>query len=1424
MPCAAYRSRRSTTRCRCRAIELLGTAVGLGPHLQLLSSFRPFRLFKVLTIFLGLRDIVNTIIKATTRMLELIVLLLFCILVFATFGLQMFMSVLKRRCVVSKERLGVVDAQLYRRMANNRTFWMRTGVDEDEDRDRLGFACGNLLAAYTCEPGFSCVTVDVVEERRVFPSYDNVVDAVLTTFNIFSLDNWNIPYNMLLQAVGPTCFPLFLCTVMFGSAYLINLMLAVTVHTYVGENNLKRARKQKMEQGSLMDLTLFQEICDFEVNVDHLYVQPLVSLAQIPSVHKVRQLRFKQRLRRGEGEALTRELGFGAFADMVTDEANAPRPLLRAATLRPPAATRRMHSDETYEQPIAAAAAPVVGAARAQSQPAGVRADIPLRADWATVRMVCLAMEKSPILDLTIHVLIILSTLFLALDGSYANAQFKSMLTWGNMAASVAFSVEMAIKLSARGWSFFHKKFSVLDLGAVICSITSDLLVLLRYEVGVRTRFLRLFRLVYVARTWDTLFYMLNMMLSLLKPLLNLLLVIMLVVVAFAVAAEDLFDSGDRKPQSRWNSRDFLHSVLLMVRLFCGDMFDPLVNCFHEGHGRLRCVAFYSSVFFVGNYVLLNVFLAFLLSSFNVDRIVERNSPGEILFEKMVCSFKSWCKNSWKRLWHPSSDETHALPTAERTPGWARNAWLAAQHRAEVLTGHRAFRLLVALLIVLSSIVLCLEGGQSTAMVRGRLELASALLTVLLSVDVALVLVAKGPHAYFSSGWHLLDFIVQSTSLLYEVLAVIGVQGSVINVLRATRALRPVRIVSLLPGMKLLVDALASSVPSIGNVLVVCAFIWIIFGVVGVSMFAGRLWHCVDARGQPLDPDLVPDRATCHMLGFSWTNENVNFDNLAEASLALLQVATFEGWIEVIENVLDIEGVDLQPRREANPWSLIYFAIFLVIGAFLVFNLFVGVVIDNFYAKKRQLEEVHSEPTASESQRRYARSLRRLLAQRPVSLVARPAGRVRGFLYDVAASKELAVASAALALLNGMLLASERYEWNERQRAALGRAHLVFLVGHAAELLLRAAATGAAFFAVKWNQFELCALVLSLLGDVVLLSGVSQSRPEWVLLRGLRTLAILRVFRSLVSVRGVRQLVLIFAASVPAFINIALLLFLVMFVYGVLGVSLFGTLRSDDSYSGLVNFGQLWRALLLLFRLSTTSAWNEVLGWLLPAGKGLAVAYLVSYLFISNFIIFNSYVAVLLAGYEQALNTELSGLSDADLVDFAAAWARLDVGARRTLPLAALPSLLDSLPRPLRLPRPNTLALAIMDVPLLSGDRVHYVHLLQSLLRVRMNVYEPLCEPLQRSLDAEAAAAYPELRRPDMRPVSGTMQRQQEQRAAHVLAEFFVRGCERLRLERAACTVQRAWRAHRLRRTVTLANRLQPFPLFLLTQTNLQYW
>ncbi|CAN8020969.1 unnamed protein product, partial [Ixodes persulcatus] len=255
---------------------------------------------------------------------------------------------------------------------------------------------------------------------------------------------------------------------------------------------------------------------------------------------------------------------------------------------------------------------------------AAAQVEFRLPADRKTLVLICLEIEQNPVLDLTSHVLIILSTVFLALDSHGSGPVLKSVLRWGNMAVSAAFSVEMAIKVTAHGLAFFKRKFHVLDVCAVLFSVASDVLVLLRYQVGVQIRFLRLFRLVYVARSWDTLFYLLNMLMSLFEPLMLLLAIIGLVIVVLAILAGDVFAAGPLSSLSRWNYGDFFHSVLLIVRVFCGEMFEPLLDCFHADQGRAKCVPFYVVVLFLGNYVLLNVFLAFLLSNFNVEKIVER--------------------------------------------------------------------------------------------------------------------------------------------------------------------------------------------------------------------------------------------------------------------------------------------------------------------------------------------------------------------------------------------------------------------------------------------------------------------------------------------------------------------------------------------------------------------------------------------------------------------------------------------------------------------------------------------------------------------------------------------------------------------------------------------------------------------------------
>lgn len=100
---------------------------------------------------------------------------------------------------------------------------------------------------------------------------------------------------------------------------------------------------------------------------------------------------------------------------------------------------------------------------------------------------------------------------------------------------------------------------------------------------------------------------------------------------------------------------------------------------------------------------------------------------------------------------------------------------------------------------------------------------------------------------------------------------------------------------------------------------------------------------------------IVRDKWECYYNNFSWINSKISFDHVGIAYLALFQVATFEGWMEVMADAVDARGVDLQPARESNLYAYIYFVIFIVCGSFFTLNLFIGVIIDNFNMLKKKV-------------------------------------------------------------------------------------------------------------------------------------------------------------------------------------------------------------------------------------------------------------------------------------------------------------------------------------------------------------------------------------------------------------------------------------------------------------------------------------
>ncbi len=146
--------------------------------------------------------------------------------------------------------------------------------------------------------------------------------------------------------------------------------------------------------------------------------------------------------------------------------------------------------------------------------------------------------------------------------------------------------------------------------------------------------------------------------------------------------------------------------------------------------------------------------------------------------------------------------------------------------------------------------------------------------------------------------------------------------------IRTLRALRPLRAMSRFDGIrvfrlfsfwinvilifiqkltiKVVVNALIGAIPSIFNVLLVCLVFWLIFSIMGVQLFAGRFYKCVYKNYSTVPFDQVKNMTECLNKNYTWTNSRINFDNVLNAYLALLQVATFKGWLDIMADASDI--------------------------------------------------------------------------------------------------------------------------------------------------------------------------------------------------------------------------------------------------------------------------------------------------------------------------------------------------------------------------------------------------------------------------------------------------------------------------------------------------------------------------------------
>ena len=117
-------------------------------------------------------------------------------------------------------------------------------------------------------------------------------------------------------------------------------------------------------------------------------------------------------------------------------------------------------------------------------------------------------------------------------------------------------------------------------------------------------------------------------------------------------------------------------------------------------------------------------------------------------------------------------------------------------------------------------------------------------------------------NAYLRNNWNLVDFIVELSSIVEIIVALLfGNNVPSFKMLRALRVFRPLRTFKRVPSMRRLVSIMLRSIPDLGNTIAFMVFFFVVFGIIGIQTFNGRIYQRCRTTKEPvngtwtIDPD-----------------------------------------------------------------------------------------------------------------------------------------------------------------------------------------------------------------------------------------------------------------------------------------------------------------------------------------------------------------------------------------------------------------------------------------------------------------------------------------------------------------------------------------------------------------------------------------
>ncbi|KAK2497782.1 hypothetical protein MC885_005582 [Smutsia gigantea] len=662
------------------------------------------------------------------------------------------------------------------------------------------------------------------------------------------------------------------------------------------------------------------------------------------------------------------------------------------------------------------------------------------------------------------------------------------------------------------------------------------------------------------------------------------------------------------------------------------------------------------------------------------------------------------------------------------------------------------FKCFIGLVTLLSTGALAFEDIyiDQRKTIKILLEYADMIFTYIFILEMLLKWVAYGFKAYFSNGWYKLDFMV----VIVFCLSLIGKSQEELKLLISIKFLRALRVLSQFERMKVVVRALIKTTLPTLNVFLVCLMIWLAFSIIGVNLFAGKFYECIDPiSGERFPVSEVTNKSQCDSLVFNesmpWENAKLNFDNVGNGFLSLLQVATFNGWVTIMNSAVDtVDG-----------------------GS----NIFVTV-----------------------KQKKQCHAVKKLMSEASQTPVPRPRNKFQGFVFDLVTNQVFNTILMVLICLQAITVMIQSDEQSPKMDTALYWTEFVFVLLYTGECVLKLISFHCNYFTIGWNIFDFMVVIFSITGLFLpVMVGYYLVPPSLVQL--ILLTRIVHILRPGKGPKVFHRLLLPLMLTLPALLNFSLLIFLVMFVYAIFGMYNFAYVKKEAGINDVSNFETFGSSMLCLFQVTIFAGWDGMLHAIFHSkwsdcdpdkinpgtqvrgdcgNPTVGIIYFVSYILISWLIIINMYIVVVMEFLTIYSKKKAKALSEDDFRKFFQVWKRFDPDKTQYIDSSKLSDFVAVLDPPLFMAKPNKGQLLAMDLPMAAGDRIHCLDILVALAKRVMDKDVPM-EKVLSELESELLLADPF--KITYEPITTTLKRKQEAVSATI--------------------IQRAYKSYRLRQS-----------------------